>query len=500
MLAVSAPALAQRGALPASDSALAYRILVAEDRRDTNSIAITEGLRHRDPRIQLLARRAAARSRDARFAARDSLPPLPAPPVYPDPAWRLRYRALSATAPCATLTAALSDSVWAVRLRATDLIRAECARDSVTARTLNAWAGTPPANGRRGRGAASWHGAGHAIVALARIAPMDARTHLARAAASPVVWLRAYAARAAGTLADTATLRQLARDSNDNVKEAAISALSRLAGHAGDDEYIAALSAKGYQAVRAAAQALRGSPRGAEVLAAALAAARRLRGEINDASRDARDSVMNRIAEFASAEHANEIAVFTADFDCTIARHAHAIATRLGATNLTTRCTPMNVVLSPEVVGLAMGRDVRLRVTLADSSGGGSFVVKLRGDVAPIMASRVLALARQRYYNGLTWHRVEHDFVVQGGGPGANEYVGHPRFFRDELATVQHVRGTVGMSTRGHDTGDAQWFLNLRDNSRLTRDYTVFAEVVEGIDVIDGILEGDVIARIEVIR
>ena len=55
------------------------------------------------------------------------------------------------------------------------------------------------------------------------------------------------------------------------------------------------------------------------------------------------------------------------------------------------------------------------------------------------------------------------------------------------------------MSTRGHDTGDAQWFVNLRDNLRLNRDYTVFGEVVDGIDVVDGILEGDVIASIDVL-
>ncbi|HET7188305.1 MAG TPA: peptidylprolyl isomerase, partial [Gemmatimonadaceae bacterium] len=88
----------------------------------------------------------------------------------------------------------------------------------------------------------------------------------------------------------------------------------------------------------------------------------------------------------------------------------------------------------------------------------------------------------------------------QGGSPGRNEYVGHPRYLRDELGTVPHLRGTVGMSTRGHDTGDAQWFVNLKDNPRLGRDYTVFAEVVEGMEVVDGILEGDIIASIEEIR
>ena len=52
------------------------------------------------------------------------------------------------------------------------------------------------------------------------------------------------------------------------------------------------------------------------------------------------------------------------------------------------------------------------------------------------------------------------------------------------------------MSTRGHDTGDAQWFVNLRDNARLDADYTIWAEVIAGIDVVDGILEGDRIRSI----
>ena len=161
---------------------------------------------------------------------------------------------------------------------------------------------------------------------------------------------------------------------------------------------------------------------------------------------------------------------------------------------------PPHVELPPQAVALALGADIRLRVTMAQSSGGGSFVVRLRGDVAPMMAARILALARSGYYDGLSWHRVEHDFVIQGGSPGANEYVGLAQYLRDELGTVPHVRATVGMSTRGHDTGDAQWFINLKDNPRLNRDYTVFGEVIEGIDVVDGILEGDVMAKVTVER
>ena len=136
---------------------------------------------------------------------------------------------------------------------------------------------------------------------------------------------------------------------------------------------------------------------------------------------------------------------------------------------------------------------------MASASGGGSFELQLFPDEAPATVARFVSLARRGYYNGLTFHRVATNFVIQGGSPGANEYVGADRFMRDELGLRSHVRGTLGISTRGRDTGDAQIFVNLIDNFRLDHDYTVFAEVVGGMDVMDDVLEGAVIARIEVV-
>lgn len=491
-----APAFAQ-GAR-AADSALVARILLAEDRRDSLNAVFEEAARSRDERIRLLARRAAERIRDPRFSSRDSFPAPAAVPSYPDPAWRLRLRSLQQNASCATLANALADSAWPVRFRAMSLIQPICASDATILSALRTWASSPPSSTRRRPGEASWHPAAHALVALARIAPADARTALPRIATSPIPFLRTYAARAAGTLSDTATLRRLAADPNDNVKEAAIVALSRVAAHAGDGEYIAAFAADGYQAVRVAANALAGSPRGSDVATAAIAAARRLRADSSETSRDARMAVLERIEEFATAAHAGDVTALATDFDCAVARQAAEIASRLASRAVEPRCTPLPITLPRDAVALALGQEVRIRVTMADSSGGGGFTIRLRGDVAPIMAARVLALVRDGYYDGLVWQRVEHDFVLQGGGPGANEYVGHPRFIRDELGAIAHPRGSIGMSTRGHDTGDAQWFVNLRDNPRLVRDYSIFAEVIEGIDVVDGVLEGDVIARMEV--
>jgi cyclophilin family peptidyl-prolyl cis-trans isomerase len=131
-------------------------------------------------------------------------------------------------------------------------------------------------------------------------------------------------------------------------------------------------------------------------------------------------------------------------------------------------------------------------------SAGGAFEVTLFVEDAPATISRFAQLARRGYYSGLTFHRVVPNFVIQGGSPGANEYAGDGPFMRDELGLRSHTRGTVGLSTRGRDTGDAQFFVNLLDNSRLDHDYTVFGEVTSGMDIVDGVLEGDVIERIEI--
>jgi len=350
-----------------------------------------------------------------------------------------------------------------VRLRAADLAGAPCATNERLAATLREWIDALPADAtRRTAGNVTWHAAAHAAVALARLRPDEARARLGRLAMHRQWQVRMYAARAAALLSDTLRLRALARDVDDNVKETAIESLAKLTGHADDDVFLFALGAQGAQVVRAAAVALNGSPR-ADVRAGAIAAFERWVTRGNSSERDVRVALLEAAGRPARDD----------------------------------RPPPVRAELPRGAVALALGADVRLRVTLAPVSGGGSFMVRLRGDVAPMMAARVLALARAGYYNGLSWHRVEHDFVIQGGSPGANEYIGSPQFFRDELGTVPHTRGTVGMSTRGHDTGDAQWFVNLKDNPRLGRDYTVFAEVTEGIDVVDGILEGDVIAAVE---
>jgi cyclophilin family peptidyl-prolyl cis-trans isomerase len=465
---------AQTAATPTRDTLLVARVLQAEDNRDANDAALRQGLASTDARIHWLAWRARARIRDSAFTARDSLPRLPAPPVWPEPEWRLHYRELLKLRDmCAPILGALQHDSWPVRLRAMDLAPAKCTSDNGIVALLRRWVDELPADAsRRARGEVSWHAAAHAIVALARMNDVGWQQRARRLAAHAQAEVRMYAARAARVAglradsarprADTASLRILAVDPNDDVKEAAIDALSQLTGHADDDVYLRALDATGAQAVRAAANALKGSPR-PDVQPRLNATFERWVAHGNASERDARVALLEAAGRPASDDRP---------------------PTRAAA-------LPRDATL------LALGTERRLRVTMSDASGGGTFVVRLRGDIAPIMAARILDLARSGYYNGGHWHRVEHDFVIQGAGPGTNEYVGYRDYLRDELGNVPHARGTVGMSTRGHDTGDAQWFVNLKDNLRLNRDYTVFGEVVEGMDVVDDILEGDVIATVK---
>lgn len=461
---------ARAAGLTASDSALVARILLAEDRRDSLDGAWDAGAAHADPRVRALALRARERTRDAQFLRRDSLglPALPAPPAWPEPEWKGRYRAVAASRDdCAAIRAALRDSVTAVRLRAAALVRASCAADDVIVGDLIHWIDQVPNDpARHRRGQPSWHLAAHGVVALARLRP-DSAAWRVRVLAGHRQWeLRQYAARAAAALKDASTLQRLAGDRNDNVVEAAIDGLAALKRPRDRVVIRAALRRNGAQAVRAAALALAGSddPR---TRAAAEQSLERFTRRANASERDVRVALLAVLGRPASDDIA----------------------------------PPRPDLLERDAVALALGATRYVEVTLDPAHGGGTFTVHLRGDVAPLMAARILALVRQGYYDGSSWHRVEHDFVVQGGSPGANEYVGEARALRDELGTLPHARGSIGMSTRGHDTGDAQWFVNLRDNLRLGRDYTVFAEVVAGMDIVDAILEGDRILHMrEVVR
>jgi peptidyl-prolyl cis-trans isomerase B (cyclophilin B) len=308
-----------------------------------------------------------------------------------------------------------------------------------------------------------WHRAAHALVALAAAAPERGAATLPQFTGSRVWQLRLYAARAAAQLGDRAALERLGKDDDDNVREAAVEGLQKVAAHEADAIYIAGLARSGNQIVRLCAVALEGTPDRDAAVTALKAAWQRMVAERRDNSHDARAAVAKTLGTLGAAVSAAPPPVLQNDLDSDDLRR----------------------LASP-----------RARITIRQV---GMFELALFTTQAPAAVLRFARLAESGYYNGLTFHRVVPNFVIQGGSPGANEYIGDASFMRDEVGLWPHVRGAVGVSTRGHDTGDAQMFVDLVDNPRLDHDYTVFAQVLNGIEVVDQILEGDVIERVEII-
>ena len=134
----------------------------------------------------------------------------------------------------------------------------------------------------------------------------------------------------------------------------------------------------------------------------------------------------------------------------------------------------------------------------------GDMKVEFYRDDAPNTVQNFSSLIEKGFYNGLTFHRVLPDFVIQGGCPDGTG-AGGPGYSIDcELAGGNqfHDRGVLSMAHAGRNTGGSQFFIcHSRNNtSHLDRNHTCFGKVVEGLEVIDAIAGGDLINSIEIVE
>jgi cyclophilin family peptidyl-prolyl cis-trans isomerase/HEAT repeat protein len=388
---------------------------------------------------------------------------------------------------CAPVRASVKDADPHVRLQAIDLLGAGCPAAEAPATELAALVETLSDQLR------AWHAPSHAIVALARQSPAEAAKALPRFVSHRIWQVRMYAARAAGALGDVKTLDVLGHDRVDNVREAALGALIELKRPEAIALAIENLARPDYQLVLTATRALAEPGAAARATPALVTALGRITAEHKDTSRDPRMAILNRLQAYGDSSIANDLEGYLKDFDARVAEKAAEMLTAWTKRPRTAAPQPLPAPgVTTTVVESLRGRSLRFYM-----SGGQHFDVALNVDAAPLSAARIARRAGEGYYNGLTFHRVAPNFVIQGGSPGANEYAGEALYMRDEVGL--HVRGTVGISTRGRDTGDAQIFVNLVDSPRLDHLYTVFGTVVAGMDVVDGVIEGDVIDRVELV-
>jgi cyclophilin family peptidyl-prolyl cis-trans isomerase/HEAT repeat protein len=126
----------------------------------------------------------------------------------------------------------------------------------------------------------------------------------------------------------------------------------------------------------------------------------------------------------------------------------------------------------------------------------GTVVLELDCPRAPLTCLNFLQLAAQGFYDGLTFHRVVPDFVVQGGDPRGDGWGGPGYTIRDEINRLRYDRGVVGMALSGPDTGGSQFFVTLSPQPHLDGGYTAFGRVISGVEVLDLIIQGDRILRV----
>ena len=388
---------------------------------------------------------------------------------------------------CGRVLAALADQDPSVFLYALDALADQCKDDIVVTDGLTVEARTPALAG-------AWQRQAHALVSLARRAPDRAALVMPAFAGHQRWQVRMYAARAAAATDDLATLKRLALDDEDNVREATLPALRRLLHDESDDLFLAALGRPDYQLIRTAARELKGSAPSAALASALGGALERVTGEKKETSRDPRMALLERLGELGTDRDAPWVRPLLRDFDPVVATAAGRLLKSWSGEDPIV--DPHLLPRAPLPSGRELGEDVQAVVTMAS---GGSFTLQFATTQAPLTRTRFIRLARGNHYDGLTFHRIVANAFIQGGSPGANEYAGDALYMRDEVGLEMHTRGSVGISTRGRDTGDAQIFINLVDNPFLDYEYTVFARVCgAGMDTVDRIQEGDRIERIQI--
>jgi len=128
----------------------------------------------------------------------------------------------------------------------------------------------------------------------------------------------------------------------------------------------------------------------------------------------------------------------------------------------------------------------------------GTIEFELLTDKAPKTVSNFVYLTENKFYNNLNFHRVVPGFVIQGGDPKGNGTGGPGYQFEDEPVQGDYKKGTVAMANSGPNTNGSQFFICLEDQTDLPKNYSLFGQVISGIDVVEKIQVGDKIEEIRI--
>ncbi len=130
----------------------------------------------------------------------------------------------------------------------------------------------------------------------------------------------------------------------------------------------------------------------------------------------------------------------------------------------------------------------------------GEIILELMKEQAPFTVLNFVKLIKKEFYNGLCFHRVVPDFVVQGGDPRGDGWGGPGYQMRTEISTANYERGSCGMASAGKDTEGSQFFITHISTPHLDGRYTIFAKVVKGMEIVDCLQVGDIMKTIQLVQ
>jgi cyclophilin family peptidyl-prolyl cis-trans isomerase/HEAT repeat protein len=152
----------------------------------------------------------------------------------------------------------------------------------------------------------------------------------------------------------------------------------------------------------------------------------------------------------------------------------------------------VRTLVAPDLAGAPRPRAIIHTAT-------GTITLELAAADAPLTVHNLMTLANEGYFTGFRWHRVVPNFVLQDGDPRGDGLGGPGYTIRDEFNRLRYLRGTLGMALDGADTGGSQFFITHAPQPHLDGAYTVFGQVIAGLDVADRVAQDDPIHRIEIV-
>ncbi len=149
------------------------------------------------------------------------------------------------------------------------------------------------------------------------------------------------------------------------------------------------------------------------------------------------------------------------------------------------KALPLILIL---LTGLGCDKEPKYPVVVIETDMG-KITVELYPDVAPRHVENFIKLAREGFYNGLTFHRVIPGFMIQGGDPRGDGTGGPGYTIPPEISARRHIRGSLAMARRAGDpnSSGSQFYICISPQPHLDGQYTVFGQVISGMDVVDRI-------------